>query len=112
MGLPIGLRIVPALGITGGINIGVTYFGTETGSSEPPGICAYARPTLNLHGTSNPAPVAAPSFSSRRLLSIALSLHVLVDKSMVVRDPSLPMAISFLMFVILPQACATCGSVY
>ena len=37
--------IVPALGMTGGISSGVTYFGTDSGSRVPPGIWAIARST-------------------------------------------------------------------
>jgi hypothetical protein len=35
--LPPGSRIVAAIGITGGISIGVTNFDTAVGSSVPPG---------------------------------------------------------------------------
>jgi hypothetical protein len=34
--------MVPARGMTGGISSGVPYFGTEFGSSVPPGIWAKA----------------------------------------------------------------------
>jgi hypothetical protein len=39
--------IVPARGITGGINSGVTYLGTSCGSRMPPGIAASATDTPN-----------------------------------------------------------------
>jgi hypothetical protein len=58
--------------MTGGISMGVKYFGTSVGSRVPPGIAAYA---LNILPPKrvvryNPAPAAAPSLRKPRLLTM------------------------------------------
>src|SRR6266540_5730276 len=63
--------IVAALGITGGISIGVTYLSTSAGSRVPPGIAAMARCVQPVCVATYQASVEAP-VSLRKLRRVGM----------------------------------------